>query len=354
MRSAKPQIMTRLSDGEPWKPAKVSEMMLEFAAPLLDLVDPPRTGERIRSAMHLASLCWNARLYEELGDETFIRALEPVIEQAPNEVRTALEKMLEDRRTRFADIGYAVLADVTGESAEEVRVTAGAYVPEVKVANLLPRPPAAPQRSGARGPKAARVPSGPGGMMPFDLLFQSVAEEETRSIHVPPGSKMSVPEGTYLFREFYCTEPRCDCRRVILHVVDVARERVAASINYAFEPPRPPFDDEQQVALDPLNPQSEASDGLLQLFEQMVEFDAAYRARLVRHYTMWKQVVDDPSHPDHGKVRSVLHEDPTFESAFPYRQPVRRASAKVGANDPCACGSGKKYKRCCRAMHAAR
>ena len=27
--------------------------------------------------------------------------------------------------------------------------------------------------------------------------------------------------------------------------------------------------------------------------------------------------------------------------------PVRRASPKVGRNDPCPCGSGKKYKKCC-------
>ena len=29
------------------------------------------------------------------------------------------------------------------------------------------------------------------------------------------------------------------------------------------------------------------------------------------------------------------------------RQPVRKAPTKVGPNDPCPCGSGKKYKKCC-------
>ncbi|MGB1398058.1 MAG: SEC-C metal-binding domain-containing protein, partial [Planctomycetota bacterium] len=24
-----------------------------------------------------------------------------------------------------------------------------------------------------------------------------------------------------------------------------------------------------------------------------------------------------------------------------------RAAAKIGRNDPCPCGSGKKYKKCC-------
>ncbi|MEO5375957.1 MAG: YchJ family protein [Alphaproteobacteria bacterium] len=31
------------------------------------------------------------------------------------------------------------------------------------------------------------------------------------------------------------------------------------------------------------------------------------------------------------------------------QQPIRRASPKVGRNDPCPCGSGKKYKKCCGA-----
>ena len=29
------------------------------------------------------------------------------------------------------------------------------------------------------------------------------------------------------------------------------------------------------------------------------------------------------------------------------KQPVRTADKKVGPNDPCPCGSGKKYKQCC-------
>jgi preprotein translocase subunit SecA len=31
----------------------------------------------------------------------------------------------------------------------------------------------------------------------------------------------------------------------------------------------------------------------------------------------------------------------------PKRQPVRRSTPKVGRNEPCPCGSGKKYKKCC-------
>ncbi len=30
-------------------------------------------------------------------------------------------------------------------------------------------------------------------------------------------------------------------------------------------------------------------------------------------------------------------------------QPIKRLEPKVGRNDPCACGSGKKFKKCCAA-----
>jgi SEC-C motif-containing protein len=32
-----------------------------------------------------------------------------------------------------------------------------------------------------------------------------------------------------------------------------------------------------------------------------------------------------------------------------FRDPIQRAEPKVGRNDPCACGSGKKSKKCCAA-----
>ena len=31
--------------------------------------------------------------------------------------------------------------------------------------------------------------------------------------------------------------------------------------------------------------------------------------------------------------------------------PYRRKNAKIGRNDPCPCGSGKKYKHCCDAVN---
>ena len=37
------------------------------------------------------------------------------------------------------------------------------------------------------------------------------------------------------------------------------------------------------------------------------------------------------------------------EHSKPSITPIRRDAPKVGRNDPCPCGSGKKYKKCCGA-----
>lgn len=45
----------------------------------------------------------------------------------------------------------------------------------------------------------------------------------------------------------------------------------------------------------------------------------------------------------------ILGEEKMGEIAKEYKQSrtVRRATPKIGRNDPCPCGSGKKYKHCC-------
>jgi SEC-C motif-containing protein len=38
-----------------------------------------------------------------------------------------------------------------------------------------------------------------------------------------------------------------------------------------------------------------------------------------------------------------------YKSGISGPRPVKRAAPKVGRNDPCPCGSGKKFKKCCGA-----
>lgn len=183
-------------------------------------------------------------------------------------------------------------------------------------------------------------------MMAFDFIFPDLAQQEARTFLISGDGDL--PAGAYVFREFYCEQTRCDCRRVLLHVHWAEGDEIAASISYAFDPPDHPYRVEEQIFLDPLNPQTSKADTLLWMFEEMIAHDSAYRERLIRHYELWKSVVDDEKHPQHNKLRPHMRVDRSYTPVFPEREPVRRAGPKVGRNAPCPCGSGLKNKACCR------
>ena len=54
---------------------------------------------------------------------------------------------------------------------------------------------------------------------------------------------------------------------------------------------------------------------------------------------------------DGARMGSYLYAArPEYELAVAGKtEPLRRPGAKIGRNDPCPCGSGKKWKRCCGA-----
>jgi len=169
-------------------------------------------------------------------------------------------------------------------------------------------------------------------MKAFDSAFLEVAVRECRAIQIV--DRRERPTGTWLFREFYCNQPRCDCRRVVIMVEHVETQQIVASINYAFE--RSTRRDKPQTFLDPLNPQSDLSGDILELFTDMIARDHAYRRLLMSHHAMWKKVVDDPSHPLHAKVREAAHADGSFRSALSHR-----ASGRDGSHPP---GGRKRTK----------
>jgi hypothetical protein len=185
----------------------------------------------------------------------------------------------------------------------------------------------------------------PMAMMAFDHVFLEVARRESRAIQTIDHRGRPA---TLLFREFYCVDPGCDCRRVVLHVHWVEQKCVAGSINYVFEPSR--RRDEPQISLDPSHPQSEHAEELLELFSEVIRTDREFRERLIRHYTMWKQVVVDAARPEHETARGAAHGDAAFHPAVPRpraqargrqtaaagaagSQSLQRVAAKAGGGD---------------------
>ena len=77
------------------------------------------------------------------------------------------------------------------------------------------------------------------------------------------------------------------------------------------------------------------------MFEEMV---ASIRETTVRQiFTFRLKTADAPKREAVAKITN------TSGDGTEVRKSPRRVAAKVGRNDPCPCGSGKKYKKCCGA-----
>ena len=83
------------------------------------------------------------------------------------------------------------------------------------------------------------------------------------------------------------------------------------------------------------------------LFQEMME---RVQDRVVKY--LWKMDVVVEREEESQRVQRALpppkpkQQPMYFSSGEPQAQTVKRKEAKVGRNDPCPCGSGKKYKKC--------
>jgi uncharacterized protein YecA (UPF0149 family) len=50
---------------------------------------------------------------------------------------------------------------------------------------------------------------------------------------------------------------------------------------------------------------------------------------------------------EHDKHEEAHVHGPNCNHGHDALKPIVRASTKIGRNDPCSCGSNKKYKKCC-------
>jgi preprotein translocase subunit SecA len=96
------------------------------------------------------------------------------------------------------------------------------------------------------------------------------------------------------------------------------------------------------------NPLNEYKREGFEMFGVMVEtvkektLGALFRMQLVQQDEVDRQALARKQQQQEA-VMQMKH----GEGGVTERQPVKRDGLKVGRNDPCPCGSGKKYKRCC-------
>ena len=74
------------------------------------------------------------------------------------------------------------------------------------------------------------------------------------------------------------------------------------------------------------------------------ESDEEGTVEFIAHYTVNETAFD---HHEISQFKKIDGEWRFIDGKIFGPDPVRRDHPKVGRNDPCPCGSGKKYKKCC-------
>jgi hypothetical protein len=169
----------------------------------------------------------------------------------------------------------------------------------------------------------------------FHDYFPDLAEEETRCMTV--FNDPLLPPDVFALTELYCDELDCDCRRVFFDIISSARRSTVAVIAYGWETEefyRNWSHSDDPIAIHDLkgpvlnlgSRQSELAPVLLEQIQSVVLANKRYVERLERHYHLFKNRI----------------------AGFASRPVQHQRSSKVGRNDPCPCGSGKKFKHCCQ------
>lgn len=72
--------------------------------------------------------------------------------------------------------------------------------------------------------------------------------------------------------------------------------------------------------------------------------DQTGRVEFLARYQVGEKVCDHHEHAEFGRVDGEWR---FLDGLVRGPEPVRREGPKVGRNDPCPCGSGRKFKKCC-------
>ena len=127
----------------------------------------------------------------------------------------------------------------------------------------------------------------------FDAFPEKRTTELRTAIFADGNADDPLPDGTFIFTEYFCTDPRCNCQRVLVKVFHTRSEGAppyeVATISYSWKSSTAETWDRLNSGmpnpfLDPLHRQARCASKLLDFWSTMINRDKAYASRLERHY----------------------------------------------------------------------
>ncbi len=150
-----------------------------------------------------------------------------------------------------------------------------------------------------------------------------------------PRPNTYLPEGVYAFLELYCCNPKCDCREVKIEIMPQSAKDLGyfethatpmATLTYAWDLPlsdhNPYFHEKDS--------QSEWADAARFIFVDYVQEMPEYNVELATRSSLMRMKQNSKKIKIQKQASPLLKDVP-----------------KLGRNELCICGSGKKYKKCC-------
>jgi hypothetical protein len=144
------------------------------------------------------------------------------------------------------------------------------------------------------------------GWQPGDMVAWNDISDVRQDLYV-------LQRRVYEAADMYCLLPSCECGEVLIEF-ETRVPRGAPSPGHVIV---------RRSGVAQLEPNKKGGDRLEQLWSAFKQRHPNYLARFTRRYPIMKGIGE----------RSTAAS--------------RAVSAKIGRNDSCPCGSGKKYKRCC-------
>ena len=126
---------------------------------------------------------------------------------------------------------------------------------------------------------------------------------------------LSFKDADYKIADYYCVAPNCDCKEVTLNILPhIHPDMNNSSQNITYD-----YQLDKIIEIEYISEENAE-----EIIEKLKEFDKDIFKK--RHVALKREL----RHSLHNKF---------FKN--------KRSSRKIGRNEPCPCGSGKKYKKCC-------